>query len=162
MGLPGHIYALWCLKVAPYSFSLGVKNHLSQLPTCNLCFPKHSYDTQTPFRGCPGAGVPGCEWQPPAVNRFVHTHVMCSRAYLSGLLTPTPHTMPVCSQSDRLCLGTLTKLVLDLARVARRKFERMAASEPFTLSFTAREKRALLRGDFTDPHFLTQTFGENT
>ena len=59
-------------------------------------------------------------------------------------------------------MGTLTKLVIDLARVARRKFERIAASEPFTLSFTAREKRALLRGDFTDPHLRTQTFREHT
>jgi len=74
--------AMVAFKVAPYSFSLGVKNHLSQLPTCNLCFPKHSYDTQTPFRGCPGAGVPWCEWQPPTVNSFVHTHVMCSHPSL--------------------------------------------------------------------------------
>ena len=47
------------LKVVAYSFSLGVKNHLSQLPTCNLCFPKHSYDTQTPFRGIEAALVQG-------------------------------------------------------------------------------------------------------
>ena len=55
-------------------------------------------------------------------------------------------------------MGTLTKLVIDLARVARRKFERIAASEPFTLSFTAREKKGtfeggLHRSPFAHPNF---------
>ena len=74
---------------------------------------------------------------------FTPTLCVHTRPYLSGLLTPTPHMMPVCSQSDRLCLGTLTKLVLDLARVARRKFERTAASEPFTLSGGVERHRVL-------------------
>ena len=69
---------------------------------------------------------------------FTPTLCVHTQRYLSGLLTPPPHMMPVCSQSDRLCLGTLTKLVLDLARVARRKIERKAVFELFTLLFTAR------------------------